>query len=551
MKNITTAIAMIAASLFSYNSKAQNSLMKLWDFRFGGKTDESLIAARQTSDGGYILGGYSNSIIGGDKTQTVWGGFGDYDYWIIKLDSIGNKQWDKDFGGTANDYFTCLAQTSDGGYIFGGYTGSGINGNKTQANWDTTGIFSDYWIVKTDSLGNIQWDKDFGGINGDALYSIQQTRDGGYILGGSSASGIGGNKTQACWGQTDYWIVKIDSNGIFQWDRDFGGFAGDDLCSIQQTTDGGYILGGISESGIGGDKTQLLWGGLWYPDYWIIKTDSLGIKVWDKDFGGNYIDVFSCLQQTTDGGYILGGTSSSQIGGDKTQNTCGDTTDADYWIIKIDSQGNKQWDKDYGGSNSDYFYSLQQTTDGGYLLGGYSYSNISCDKAENNLSYVQTWVMKTDSIGNKQWDKTLHTNAAAAHRDEAGIAIESNDGCYVMANYTAGSIGGDKTQSNLDTTNATHDYWIIKFCDSTQYTGINEPTTENTLTLSPNPVSTNLRISSNKPITQIKIFSTLGALQSEISKPKSEIDISALSSGIYFINIQTPTGSFVKKFIKE
>ena len=324
--------------LFVNLIQAQNPLVKQWDRRFGGASHEELTSFQQTSDGGYILGGHSSSAISGDKTQTTWGN--SVDYWIVKIDWLGNKQWDKDFGGTNVDYLFSLQQTADKGYILVGWSNSDIGGDKTQASWASY----DYWIVKTDSLGNKQWDKDFGGALDDVPSSVKQTADGGYILGGHSYSGISGDKTQASWGDYDYWIVKTDSLGNKQWDKDFGGINDEQLYSLQQTADGGYILGGLSSSGISGDKTQATWG---LVDYWIVKTDSLGNKQWDKDFGGISSDFLSTIQQTADGGYILGGCSYSGIGGDKTQASWGDR---DYWVVKIDALGNKQWDKDFGGT---------------------------------------------------------------------------------------------------------------------------------------------------------------------------------------------------------
>lgn len=422
----------------------------MWDKRYGGNNQEVLTSFRQTSDGGFILSGSSNSGVSGDKTQALQGGLSDY--WIVKIDSMGNKQWDKDFGGIGNDALHSIQQTADHGYILGGLSNSTISGDKTQ---DTIGSF-DYWIVKTDSIGNKEWDKTFGGIALDYLYSIQQTTDVGYILGGYTPSGVGGDKTQPSWGSNDFWIVKIDSSGNKQWDKDFGGIGMDNFHSLQQTIDGGYILGGGSGSGIGGDKTQPLWGTF---DYWIIKIDAVGSKQWDKDFGGTGYDELLSLQETVDGGYILGGFSLSGIGGDKTGPTWGNY---DYWIVKSDSICNKQWDKDFGadsieGGNSTP--SITQTSDGGYLLAGTSFSPISGDKTENNLGPEQTWVVKTDSLGNKLWDKTIFTPG----QDQTGLAIQTRDGCYVIANYTSANIGGYKTQSGR----GGWDFWIVKFCDST------------------------------------------------------------------------------------
>ncbi|MEP7171754.1 MAG: T9SS C-terminal target domain-containing protein, partial [Bacteroidota bacterium] len=352
-------LLLLFASCFLHFTFSQNPLVKQWDYRFGGTDNDFLTWFEQTKDGGYILGGYSYSDSSGDKTQDNWdticNGFCTPDYWIIKIDSIGNKQWEKNFGGTSDDLPYSLQQTADGGYILGGVSHSGISGDKTDSLRGGMGDY-DFWIVKTDSLGNKQWDKDFGGFNYDQLTSMLQTVDGGYILGGFSNSDSSGDKTQNSHGSEDYWIVKIDSLGNKQWDKDFGGADDDRFHFIQQTADKGYILGGNSNSGISGDKTQTVWG---LYDYWILKTDSLGNKLWDKDFGGTYNDILFSLKQTADGGYILGGISQSGIGGDKSQPTWGAY---DYWIVKTDSLGNKQWDKDFGGTgNEDNVGNISQT----------------------------------------------------------------------------------------------------------------------------------------------------------------------------------------------
>ncbi|HYV90618.1 MAG TPA: T9SS type A sorting domain-containing protein [Chitinophagales bacterium] len=438
---------LLALLFTSHFSLAQNSLVKQWDYRFGGTDDDWLYSLQQTTDGGYILGGYSISDSSGDKTQPSWGG---WDHWIVKTDSLGIKQWDKRFGGTGYDKLSSLQQTTDGGYILGGSSYSGISGDKTQPSWGGW----DYWIVKIDSLGIKQWDKRFGGTDADCLFSLQQTTDGGYILGGYSYSGIGGDKTQPSWGGWDYWILKIDSLGVKQWDARFGGNSHEFFSSLKQTTDGGYVLGGSSESGIGGDKTQPSWG---HDDYWILKIDSLGVKQWDKRFGGIGDDNLCSVQQTTDGGYILGGSSSSGISGDKSEPSWGGD---DYWIVKIDSLGVKQWDKRLGGTDDEQgFGNITQTSDGGYLIAGTSYSPFGGDKTENNLGVEQSWIVKTDSNGTKEWDKTVLTTG----HDELGQAIQTKDGCFVIANWTLAGIGGDKTQASQ----GNYDYWIVKFCDMT------------------------------------------------------------------------------------
>jgi hypothetical protein len=437
----------------------QNPLVKVWDKNYGGTLTEWLFSVQQTSDGGYFLLGSSGSGASGNKTQPSWGM---WDYWVVKTDSLGNKLWDKDFGGTFDDNLESdVCQTTDGGFILGGCSNSGISGDKTQP---TQGSL-DYWLVKIDSLGNKQWDKDLGGTSADYLLSIQQTNDGGFILGGFSLSGIGGDKTQANWdasGSTyDYWIVKTDSLGNKLWDKNYGGTDTDYLLSIQQTIDGGYILGGYSFSGSNGDKTQDNWDIGWSSDIWIVKTDSLGNKLWDKAFGGTSVDELWTLQQTTDGGYILGGFSFSGVNGDKTQPNW-DTTGltSDYWIIKIDSLGNKQWDKVFGGNEREDLKKIYQTSDGGYLLSGDSESPISGNKTEDNLGNMQTWIVKTDSTGNLMWEKTIITNG----QDIWGSAIETREGCLIVVNRENGLPGG--YQSNMPW--GDWDYWIVKFCETLQ-----------------------------------------------------------------------------------
>ncbi|MGN6299383.1 MAG: hypothetical protein ACTHM7_21495 [Ginsengibacter sp.] len=227
--------------------------------------------------------------------------------------------------------------------------------------------------IFSQSIPAKQWDKTFGRSDDDLLYSIQQTTDGGYILGGDSFSTISGDKSENSKGGIDYWIVKIDANGVKQWDRTFGGSDDDIFSSIKRTADGGYILGGYSYSKSGGDKSENSKGN---DDYWIVKIDANGIKQWDKTFGGSDEDYLRSLQQAADGGYILGGYSSSNASGDKSENSRGYD---DYWVVKIDANGVKQWDRTFGGSDDDIFSSIKQTADGGYILGGYSYSKSGGD----------------------------------------------------------------------------------------------------------------------------------------------------------------------------
>ncbi|MEP7128273.1 MAG: T9SS type A sorting domain-containing protein, partial [Chitinophagales bacterium] len=355
-----------------------------WQNTIGGTNGDNLNAVIQTTDGGYMLGGNSSSGISGDKTEANQGYT---DYWVVKLDDTGNIQWQNTIGGNGLNYLSSVIQTTDGGYLLGGHSNSGISGDKTEVN---QGDF-DYWAVKLDVSGNIEWQNTIGGSDYDYLNSVIQSTDGGYLLGGYSLSGISGDKTEAKKGgdyDGDYWVVKLDVTGNIQWQNTIGGGNGDYLHSVIQCTDGGYLLGGSSQSGISGDKTE---GKQGKDDYWVVKLDATGNMQWQNTIGGNDEDEVISVIQTTDGGYLLGGPSKSGISGDKTEGSLGGN---DYWVVKLFGSGNIQWQNTIGGNKSDDLMSLIQTADGGYLLGGYSSSKISGDKTEANQGYTNYWVVK-------------------------------------------------------------------------------------------------------------------------------------------------------------
>jgi len=454
---------------------------KLWDKTIGGNHLDNLAKMQQTRDGGYILGGYSTSGKSADKSEANKGQrdvYGDLtnDYWVVKLKADGSKEWDKTFGGNSEDQLTSVQQTSDGGYILGGYSRSGISGDKSEANKGEKNeegfYFPDYWIVKLKADGSKEWDKTFGGSDVDWLTSLQQTSDGGYILGGTSSSGISGDKTEAKKASdenfytTDYWIVKLDANGAMQWDKTLGGENTDQLASVLQTSDGGYILGGWSVSRKSGDKTGKD-SGFDNSDYWVVKLDANGKKLWDKTLGGKGNDDLSAVQQTLDGGYLLGGSTLSNKSGDKTEINRGGY---DYWVVKLKADGSKEWDKTFGGDDWDYLNAVQQTSDSGYILGGRSRSGKSRDKTEGNkgnkgFSY-DYWMVKLKADGTKVWDKTI----GGTGEENLNSLQQTSDGHYILGGGSASGISGDKSEENkgvaFGSGDPTWDYWVVKIEES-------------------------------------------------------------------------------------
>ncbi|QMU29533.1 FlgD immunoglobulin-like domain containing protein [Adhaeribacter radiodurans] len=373
------------------------------------------------------------------------------------LASGQNKVWDKTIGSNQSDGLAFIEQTKDGGYIVGGTSDGRASGDKSQS----TRGGSDYWIIKLKADGTKAWDKTFGGQDNDNLTSLHQTQDGGYILGGTSESGIGGEKSQRKKGESDYWVVKLKADGTKAWDKTYGGSNSDNLRTVQQTNDGGYILGGSSTSDNTGDKTEPNKGGRGNSNYWVVKLNATGDKEWDKTIGSNESDTFITLQQTIDNCYILGGNSYAGKGGDKSQGQKGGYKYADdLWIVKLKSDGNKEWDKTIGGSDFDYLGALQQTQDGGYILGGSSDSDRGSDKSENSNRSFDYWVVKLDASGGKIWDKTVGGN----RRDYLSALQQTKDGGYILGGYSDSDISGDKSQKSYNDENNfnSNDYWIVK-----------------------------------------------------------------------------------------
>jgi predicted secreted protein len=371
---LVTFVTVLLVSLISMTCGATPP-QTAWTKTFGGSNTDFATSVRQTSDGGYIIAGRTESF-----------GAGGWDVWLIKTDPTGNTTWSKTFGGSDNDQAASVQQTTDGGYVIAGLTESFGAGR-----WDV-------WLIKTDSSGTATWDKTFGGLVNEAASSVQQTSDGGYIIAGWTSS----------W--PDVWLIKTDSSGNATWSKTFGGLVNDEATSVQQTSDGGYVIAGLTESfGAGG----------W--DVWLIKTDSSGNATWDKTFGGSNNDVATSVQQTSDGGYIIAGSTLSFGAGGE-----------DVWLIKTDSSGDETWDKTFGGSDNDHAASVQQTSDGGYIIAG---STLSFGAGGDNV-----WLIKTDSSGTATWYKTL----GGSGTDFATSVRQTSDGGYIIAGLTSyGAGNGD------------------------------------------------------------------------------------------------------------
>jgi hypothetical protein len=325
--------------------------------------------------------------------RTASFGAGSDDFWLVKTDAAGTVQWNQTYGGTYLDEAAALVQTTDGGYALAGTTTSFGVGG------------ADAWLVKTDANGTMQWNKTYGGTLDDVANAIVQTKDGGYALAAWTGSFGAGD-----W---DFWLVKTDVNGIVQWNNTYGGTSRDKTAALVQTTDGGYALTG---------ETLSFGAGNW--DSWLVKIDSAGNAQWNKTYGGAGVDEAYALVQTRDGGYTLAGTTTSSGAGSW-----------DFWLVKTDASGTMQWNKTYGGANIDDAYALVQTSDGGYALTGRTRSF--------NAGMIDAWLVKTDASGNMQWNKTYGETLDIW----AYALVQTTDGGYALAGY----------RSSLAA-----DFWLVK-----------------------------------------------------------------------------------------
>lgn len=337
-----------------------------WQKTLGGSNVDDAQSIRQTTDGGYIIAGSSNS---GDGD--ISGNHGNYDYWIVKLDSNGNMQWQKSLGGSSMDMAQSIQQTSEGGYI--------VAGSSSSNDGDVSGNHGggDYWIVKLDINGNIQWQKSLGGSSSEQVNSVQQTFDGGYIIAGTTVSTDG--DITVSYGNNDFWVVKLDSGGNMQWQKTLGNIGDNIGYYAQQTFDGGYIAVGTSFN------SSNLESGL--PDYWVIKLSNNGTIEWDKYFGGSFHDNAITIRQTPEWDYIVAGWTASNNG--QVTNHHGNL---DYWIIKLDSSGNMKWEKTLGGPDFDYLTALELTADNGYIVSG-STGSTSGDVTGHH-GMIDAWIVK-------------------------------------------------------------------------------------------------------------------------------------------------------------
>jgi hypothetical protein len=506
-----------------------------WEKCLGGSGLDFGYCIANTSDGGFIVAGSTTSK-DGDVSGTHNPSTGKADMWIVKLSNVGAIEWEKTFGGLNDDVAHCIIQTKDSGYAIAGWTKS--------TDGDVTGLHDtnyDFWVVKINSTGKLEWEKTFGGSRNDLAYSIVETSDSGFVVAGGTSSLDGDVKGYHVDSTNiyvqDIWIVKLDKEGILEWQKTYGGTSQEVAFSIVQTFDKGYIVAGYTES-IDGDVTGLhaIPPHYFGVDFWILRLNDNGSLRWQKTYGGLGYDQPTSVIQSHDSGYVIAGYTNSYDGDIVYR----DHSPGELWVIKINDTGKIVWKQGYGGNRESQGTSVVETLDSGFAVGGWVEEGIGA----NFL------IEKLDRAGNLQWEKTL----GGTKFDAAYSIVQTREGGYAMAGFTR-SNDGDVTGYHGDT-----DVWVVKLLPFTN-TVPSGSLLASEISLYPNPnngigkIKYALEKSSQ---VRIEVYDAIGRLVHVVSDEyerfgihESSFDLSELPSGQYFFHLRSDGISAVRALYLE
>jgi hypothetical protein len=405
-----------------------------WSKTFGGSDEEIVRGACATSDGGFVVIGNTKSADGDItfKTSLI------EDIWLSKYDINGNLLWSKTYGGTLDDLGYSVIENLDGTLTAAGYSKSSDGDVPSNLG------MHDFFIFKTDATGNLIWKKSYGFMSHDHAHKIIATADGGYFVtgyadyGGFGRQGLKNNAVQH--GVGEYYGIKLNASGDKEWDRYFGGTLNERVYDVVQSNDGGLILVGYSESS---DYDVTDNHGSY--DYWVLKLSISGDLIWKKSYGGSGLDQAYGIAKTNNNSYLIAGTSNS-LDGDVSSSKGAN----DIWIIHIDDNGNKLWDKSYGGSQFDFANSIRTMANGNFLISGNTRSNdldVNLNKGQNDF-----WAFTISPSGQMLWQNTF----GGSNLDFAYDAIETADKSIVIVGET------ESNDFDIDTNKGLKDLLIIK-----------------------------------------------------------------------------------------
>ncbi len=526
--------------LLAFNGNSQPFQIN-WQQCYGGSSEEGGHSIVNTDDGFLLLGTtYSNN-------GNVSGNHGQNDYWLIKTDLDGNLQWQKCYGGSADETARRIVPCLDGGYLLCGTTYS--MSSPGYYNGDVTGNHGsfDYWLVKINAQGTIEWSKCLGGLGYDILLDIAPAEDSGFLICGESDSEDGdvtGNH-----GLIDAWVVRIDHQGAIKWQRSFGGSDLDNGISIISTTDGGFIL--ISNtSSTDGDVMSYMHGS---SDVWIVKGDSMGNIEWEKCYGGSNSEGTGSIISTPDSGYIFVSATTSNDGDVSGLHNPG--LYCDIWVVNINHNGTLIWQKCFGGAIIEYAYHIETASDGSYFIGGETQSNdgdVSGNHSYPNMLISDMWLFKISPLGELLSQQCL-----------GGLEYDWLEDFCVLPGGRLMLLGGTETSDNSGDVNCEHhgpgtgDFWLLSVTDST-YVGqeILKSKIEQ-IQIYPNPGSRIITFEYNLDESaapgNIVIFDVLGKVQQVFplheSKGKIQWNVEGVRPGMFYCQLLNGKASFVNKIV--
>jgi hypothetical protein len=506
---------------------------------YGGDNSDGIRDILKADDGGYYILSSSYSGISGNKTAPNYSQWNSYsDFWLIKTDSLFNNEWQKSFGGNSWDSPYRILKDDVDNLYLIGYTESDSSGNQTVGTFGDDD--ADGWIIKTDANGNELWQKKFGGELIDVIRDAIIVNSRIYCIA-SSNSGISGVKTDTCRGGYDYWLFSIDTAGNMLWDKTFGGTANDYPNAIVTSNDVLYI-NGISSSSASGEKSE---DNLGNTNVWLLKVDTeTGALLGDKTFGSDGYDTGNSNSIIVENGFIYcSGASDGDITEYKSDTARNST---DYYLVKLDTALNYIWDKTLGGLDTEYYCCIYYANET-LLLSGSSESGIGFEKTEdtyynNDFETRSAWYLGLDTDGNILWDKTIGTNW-----------FDSPANCFVENNELVFSINTSADYSSGDLLASPYgegDIWLFKM--SVPWTNISSYTLQ-TIDVYPNPVKTQLHVAQTfKSDVDYRITSMHGLVleSNRLNASESMIDVSILPVGVYILQIRDSQTVYQTKFTK-
>jgi hypothetical protein len=498
-----------------------------WSKALGGGGDDGVYSVRQTKDGGYIMAGFTTSIDGDLSGRTS---DGDNDAWIVKLSSKGAIEWKKFLGGAGDDIAYWVDETSDG-YI--------VAANSSSSDGDVTDFIGayDYWIIKLTTQGQVQWKKSFGGAEEDDPQMIRQASDGGYIVAGSSFStdgDVSGNHGSA---SSDCWIVKLTSAGTIDWAKCYGGSLDEEAVGIRETPDKGFIVAGFSYS-LDGNVTGHHLAPTSASDGWAFKIDKNGALEWQRSIGGNLDDQFDDVELAADGGYIFVGYTHSNDGDLADIGHHGGVNLSDALVVKLSATGATDWIKTFGGRDDDEMYTISKCSDGSFVIAAYTGSDDIDGITQHGIA--DYWLVRIDKDGNGIQQMTY----GGSDFDQLYSISQTSDKGFILGGY---SISSDQqvVGNHADTTT---DAWIVKTLAGNSAVHISSELQEGA-SLYPNPMTDHSMI-----ILPPTFASGHSVLFSLVSITGSEVRSEALTHGDNYLMFERgglSAGLYHYRFIRE